>query len=571
MKLVSLSINNYRSITRAHKIPLSQFSVLVGKNNEGKSNVLHALNLALEIIKQYPARMMRKQGQVGGRENYRTVLRRAGFDWEKDYPISLQEKVRARPCILRLEFSLDEQEILDFHESIGSKLNGTLPIEILISNEFSYDLRVVKSGKGAATLARRSNAICAFVAERLVYNYIPAVRTAGEALKVVEEMVSHELYSLEEMPAYTQALEQIRMLQEPVLERISELITIPLREFIPQILSATVTISNEARRRALTKCDIVIDDGIKTSIERKGDGVKSLAAISLLRGLEDEAGFKILALEEPESHLHPDAIHRLREVIHDLSLKHQVIVTTHCPLFVNRTNVGSNIIIDQNSARAVRSIEEIRGVLGVRASDNLQHARLVLLVEGETDVVSLSAILTESSGVLAKAIKDGLLVIKSMDGVSKLAFHTSHYKSSMCDVHVYCDSDQAGKAAVQKLLDNGELSSKEVHMATCPGMNESEFEDCLSEEAYSDIIFNNYGVDLSGNKEFRRRRGKFSERLEGAFKISGKLFTRTILTQIKIDISHHVEESGVLLLNERRGTSVDALWKALEIRVRNYR
>ncbi|WNP79782.1 hypothetical protein RQ468_05835 [Pseudomonas aeruginosa] len=104
-----------------------------------------------------------------------------------------------------------------------------------------------------------------------------------------------------------------------------------------------------------------------------------------------------------------------------------------------------------------------------------------------------------------------------------------------------------------------------------PGMNESEFEDCLSEEAYSDIIFNNYGVDLSGNKEFRRRRGKFSERLEGAFKISGKLFTRTILTQIKIDISHHVEESGVLLLNERRGTSVDALWKALEIRVRNYR
>lgn len=36
MKLVEFSVSNYRSITSAHKIKLQNFTVLVGKNNEGK-------------------------------------------------------------------------------------------------------------------------------------------------------------------------------------------------------------------------------------------------------------------------------------------------------------------------------------------------------------------------------------------------------------------------------------------------------------------------------------------------------------------------------------------------------
>lgn len=39
MKLVSFSVTNYRSITKAHKISLGQYTVLLGKNNEGKSNI----------------------------------------------------------------------------------------------------------------------------------------------------------------------------------------------------------------------------------------------------------------------------------------------------------------------------------------------------------------------------------------------------------------------------------------------------------------------------------------------------------------------------------------------------
>ena len=53
MKLSDFSVINYRSITTARKIHTNNMTVLVGKNNEGKSNILRALTLAMDIMKLY--------------------------------------------------------------------------------------------------------------------------------------------------------------------------------------------------------------------------------------------------------------------------------------------------------------------------------------------------------------------------------------------------------------------------------------------------------------------------------------------------------------------------------------
>lgn len=53
MRLSSFSVVNYRSITNARKIQTNKTTVLVGKNNEGKSNILRALTLAMDIMKMY--------------------------------------------------------------------------------------------------------------------------------------------------------------------------------------------------------------------------------------------------------------------------------------------------------------------------------------------------------------------------------------------------------------------------------------------------------------------------------------------------------------------------------------
>ena len=53
MKVVSFTVKNYRSIVEAHKIVLNDYNVLLGKNNEGKSNILRALSVCMNCINDF--------------------------------------------------------------------------------------------------------------------------------------------------------------------------------------------------------------------------------------------------------------------------------------------------------------------------------------------------------------------------------------------------------------------------------------------------------------------------------------------------------------------------------------
>lgn len=120
-----------------------------------------------------------------------------------------------------------------------------------------------------------------------------------------------------------------------------------------------------------------------------------------------EVDRRLLAIEEPESHLHPRAIHQLRVVLDELSTQHQVILTTHCPLFVDRTNLKSNIIVNKKRASPAKNVAELRDILGVRASDNLRNAEIALVVEGEDDRLALLALLPVVSKRIGTAINTG--------------------------------------------------------------------------------------------------------------------------------------------------------------------
>jgi len=50
MKLVAFSVRNYRSIAEAYKLSLGKYTVLVGPNNEGKSNIVKAIALSLNVL-----------------------------------------------------------------------------------------------------------------------------------------------------------------------------------------------------------------------------------------------------------------------------------------------------------------------------------------------------------------------------------------------------------------------------------------------------------------------------------------------------------------------------------------
>jgi predicted ATP-dependent endonuclease of OLD family len=405
--LESFSVENYRSITQARQITLADSTVLLGPNNEGKSNILRALNAAMLAL----TRSSRRAGYVNAGGRYQSRSRGDAsrhYNWQKDFPISLAKSKNAGQTRVTLEFSLNNEEVEDFKREIKSNLNGTLPVCVNFGKE-SVEIKIVKQGRGSASLNGKSERIAKFLAERIQFQYIPAVRTAHEATRIVEEIIASELAEIEFQPAYQAALEAIKSLQKPVLDEFSKKTTETLKSFLPGMRSVKFSISDERRYTALRHAiDIEVDDGAVTSLEAKGDGVQSLVALGLRRHLLEESRERrtyIFAVEEPEAHLHPNAIHELREVLKDLSQVDQLIITTHSGLLANRSPVSSNIIVNRSKAFSAKNLSDIRTALGIRSNDNLLNAELVLLVEGDDDKLALRAVLGQRSPNLGRVDK----------------------------------------------------------------------------------------------------------------------------------------------------------------------
>ena len=557
MRLVDFSVTNYRSITSAHKVPISDSTILIGKNNEGKSNLLNALATSMNIIREN-ARMKRQRYPLHVRQR-----RNDFYHWQRDFPVSLQGRKGKKETIFRLEFELTGDEVFEFKKEIKSHLNGLLPIEIRVDSESVAKIKVVKKGRGGVTLSKKSTAVATFIGSKIDFTYIPAVRTAGAAIEVVNDMLDSKLYSLESDPDYQAALKKIADLQKPILTSISDTITTQLKEFIPQINSVSVSISEDARHRAFRRqCEILIDDGTPTLIEMKGDGVKSLAALSLLRGAKRQGVTSVLALEEPESHLHPSAIHRLRKVIQELSKEHQVVVTTHCPLFVDRLDIQTNILVTDKKAKPAKKIKEIRELLGVKASDNLIHAGLVLVVEGEEDKIALTALLSHYSEKIKNTLKNNSFVIEPIGGAGNLSYKISLLNSALCNIHVYLDNDEPGRNAYEAAENDGQLVAKDCHHVICNGQHDSEFEDMINKDLYRQKILDVFGVELK--PATFNNSSKWSNRMRGTFLSQGKQWNKSTSQKAKYIVAELISNNPGIALNAHKKTSFDALLSTIE-------
>lgn len=71
------------------------------------------------------------------------------------------------------------------------------------------------------------------------------------------------------------------------------------------------------------------------------------------------------------------------------------MISTHNPIFINRSSISSNIIVDHGEARQADRIDTIRYCLGVICSDNLMYADYVIIVEGPTDRDVLMTLLSK--------------------------------------------------------------------------------------------------------------------------------------------------------------------------------
>lgn len=548
MQLVNFSVTNYRSITKAHKIKLQNITVLVGRNNEGKSNILMALNVAMETMMQHA--------------NHANVHERL-YDWQRDFPVQLQQRKNNLDSIFRLNFRLNHDENTEFFRTTGIRSNEDIPIELKYGQDNRAKITVPK--KGSSSFNDKSEKVTAFICERIAINYIQAVRTEDMAMDVIHRLISTELSKLYDNEEYKSAEQTIYNLQEAVYNDIANRILAPLQEFLPQLTN--VEIKSRGRRLVWrgfrNDVDVILNDGTPTSILYKGDGIKSLVSLAILKESKNEIGASIIAIEEPESHLHPEAIHSLVNVINGISENHQVIITTHNPLFVQRNNISNNIIVDHGTAKPAKNIKEIRELLGVLPEDNLINASHVLVVEGEDDKIALNKILSSLSPTIKDALIKNKLVIQPLAGATNLNYELSRLRSYVCRYFVFLDADEAGYDAAEKAIEKGLLSESDVKYSICNGNNTAEFEDCLKKDFYIEAIRNKFSVDL-GVTSFRNSK-KWSDRVKTVFLSQGQRWTDAVEKKVKMEVTKliPVEDADSVLDEHKRG-SIDALVNALE-------
>ncbi len=394
---------------------------------------------------------------------------------------------------------------------------------------------------------------------------IPTVRTASAASRLVDEMIQRELQGIEDTPEYRAAVERIAEIQAPILKKISSTIQEMLSTFLPDVKSVNVEVQD--RYGALQRDSrIIVDDGTPTELQYKGDGVQSLAAISLIHHVSQEAAGNselVLAIEEPEAHLHPNAIHQLRTVLQDIASRQQVVVTTHSPILINRSNISSNVIVDRSKARSATSIAEIRTTLGVRVSDSLAAAEIILVVEGDDDRSSLLAILPILSRPVGDAILQGTLAVDSLHGSSNLVYRLSNLRDQLCVAHAFLDHDAAGIQCAKVAEAEGLLEPADRTFANSPGMKESELEDIYDIDFYAPMIKTRYGVNVR-NTVFRARKKKWKDRMAQIFSSSGQHWDDQIERQVKGAVSALVQANPSAAVHPAWRSSLQALATALE-------
>lgn len=571
MRLVEVTVRNYRSIGTQTKFSVENLTTLIGPNNEGKTNLLRALGLGMYLIERWSTLpdglstqgeltggstlwLTRPRGGVGSRRQ-----ESIGYSWIDDYPLQKQERRGAHPTVLRMKFQLTNDEVRDFHQATGITNNGELPVEMSLSRG-TASFGVVKPGRGAASHKIKAREIAGFIAERLTYVLIPAVRTVDQARGLLNDLTRLRIREISKSDEYLDLARRLNELRQTAVSGVSAELTASVRRYLPSVTNVEVLTGDV--ERSGTVDDVLIDDGSMTSIENKGDGVKSLVTLALIQELAKERAKShsfILLVDEPEAHLHALAVHELQILFQELSETQQVILATHNPIFVNRDRIGSNVLVQRNEAKPAKTTAQIRQAIGIQLHDNLDSAETVVLVEGITDENVLVALLGKHSSSIRADIRSGRVVFKSTKGAAKLRTHIVREKSSVSRIIAVLDGDQAGQQKAKRLREEKLLDSRNIFVVRDTKMRYSELEDLFEPSSYVDALSQEFGRPFTarhfvdGSQKWSIKLGRAAASLgvaEGGLELE---------TKAKMCLASFVSGTDVEVLKSHAQENIDAL------------
>lgn len=578
MKLVEFSVERYRSIIQKSTIQIKDKTVIIGPNNEGKSNILRALIVALRVLEGFSSRThMIKIDTVPSYYILHYLKRRKdiSFDWESDYPHSLlygnlKESYRS-PVSFFLVFRLTDKEQNEFIKKTGfNKHSEVLSIAI----KLYVDKVSVVAFIGKEKIIKESDIIdvSSFITRHIDICYIDAVRTAATARESIRRLLSIENTGIYGSPQYQKCIRIIEQLYNEKFGEISRRVTESLKIFVPNISETSIELPRDSYNGfslidIRDDVNVSINDGETTPLEQKGSGVQSLIALALAHSMSIkpyESEKFILAIEEPEAYLHTKAIHEIKKVLSDISKQNQLIITTHSPLLAETSDPHKNIIVKGNIAVEASTLADIRSILGVSPADNLLSAELVLIVEGAADENMLPHLLGLHSAILKEAIEQGRLIVSSCGGTRHMENYVRFIRYQLCNLHVFVDDDESGRQIINNMKSNRNIEDSEYTILRMMGVTNSEIENMIDPDVYADAIERKYGIPKDTIAQIKESKAEWKCFMHDLFREQGKEWNEDIVDDLKTIVSQSVKNSDIVKLIEWRARTFLAGCRQLE-------
>lgn len=344
MKISRLTIKNFRSIKHLD-IELGDTTVFIGPNNAGKTAILDAIRIALT----------RRWGQRG-----------TGFTEYDVHLASETDDPKASPGVT-IELRTEEAVAGEWSDAMQQDLDQIVQTDPLTGVSFvtlqvsclwdaadacfqpSWTFLNAARAPLVGGSARRTNLERFW--QYLPVFYLGALRDVDDEFSPRSQFWGRLLKAME-----------IPTELESRVQRVLDLLNKKLLQADPRLAEIANTLSGATRVAArdrdgsvdlrlvplkswdlLSKAEIILrnePDWPWLPLQRHGQGVQSLSVIflfqafveHLLTELYEEDSAPVLALEEPETHLHPQAARTLWA--HVNVLPGQKMITTHSPYFV---------------------------------------------------------------------------------------------------------------------------------------------------------------------------------------------------------------------------------------------
>jgi putative ATP-dependent endonuclease of OLD family len=413
LQLTHLTVNNFRSIGEG-RFDLSDLCILIGKNDVGKSNLLHAVRLLLSGTSSSVA-------LTDFYELSKRIEIEARFAGASDFLALCDEKNRKkvsdRICddgSLRIRRCTDENSKLGKIETfdprdgnfstptgIDAALRPILPEVIFIGALADVSQEAEGTKKGA--VGQLMSQILNRGRDRIEPHLTSAYAGASELLNIPD------------LSTGKSGQDSDSRIQE--LKDVEGRISFHLKEMFPSA-SARLKINLPTADDIFRGVDVLIKEGIcEEPYYRRGHGLQRALHLSLLRSLafyirqEQEIEVPqpfILLFEEPEAFLHPSGQTKMRDALAEIAKKEQVIIATHSPVLVSARFIDKTMRLEKTSpgpykkpvTRAYGPIDptkleqkekEIHRLFEIQRSARFLFSRGVLLVEGVADEHLVSA------------------------------------------------------------------------------------------------------------------------------------------------------------------------------------